>query len=56
MFATLHPDTQQLDCQHRNTYFHALDSHYKHSHQQSHNADSTRPEAATQSLQAARIA
>jgi hypothetical protein len=56
MFATLYPDTQQLDCQHRKTYFHVLDSHYKHSHQQSHNADPTQLEVATQSLQAARIA
>jgi hypothetical protein len=55
MFATLYLDTLP-DYQHRNKYLHVLDSHYKLSHQQSHNADPTRPEAATQSLRAARIA
>ena len=54
MFATLYLDTLP-DYQHHN-YFHAPDSHHKLSHQQSHNADPTRPEAATQSLLAARIA
>jgi hypothetical protein len=55
MFATLYLDTQP-DYQHRDNYLRFLDSHHKHSHPQYYNADHTRPEAATQSLQAAHIA
>jgi hypothetical protein len=55
MFATLYLDTQP-DYQHRDKYFRSHDSHHKNSHLQSHNADHMPPEAAAQSLQAARIA